>query len=234
MDAHGWTLLARLRRGCEIASTRAVVGGTVDSGGPFGAADSHQSATSQMWKPTGKRAAPRKRARRGGTSRSAVVLGGQRIASRPRARSLEHGELELPAGLGRAPDPLDAATMGKIAAGVSTRRYADTRRTATARGVAFVCLKLNEWLSCTFEGVGAVIGEYRRHPLSAACHSGGAAGLYLRNRLRTNSTLSKDWRYRGQAEGARRWLLGCVRAVGLANVKEGNLWRISIGTRQAG
>ena len=69
-----------------------------------------------------------RRALRGGSTRSAVVLGGQRIGiKRPRARSVDAGEMELPsfawAGAG---DPLDAATMAAIAAGVSMRRYAST------------------------------------------------------------------------------------------------------------
>ena len=69
-----------------------------------------------------------RRAVRGGTTRSAVVLGGQRIGvKRPRVRSLEHGELALPSFEWAAnADPLDAATMASMAAGVSTRRYAGT------------------------------------------------------------------------------------------------------------
>lgn len=65
---------------------------------------------------------------RGSTTRSAVVLGGRRIAvKRPRARSLTHGELALPAFTWAAQaDPLDAATLASMAAGVSTRRYAGT------------------------------------------------------------------------------------------------------------
>jgi hypothetical protein len=57
------------------------------------------------------------------------VLGGQRIAvRRPRARSLDEGELSLPSFQWAASaDPLDAATMAAIAAGVSTRRYASTQ-----------------------------------------------------------------------------------------------------------
>jgi len=61
---------------------------------------------------------------RGGTTRSKVVLGGQRIAvSRPRVRGVEAGELQLPTFQWAAlADPLNAATMAAIAAGVSTRR----------------------------------------------------------------------------------------------------------------
>ncbi len=69
-----------------------------------------------------------RKAVRGGTSRSSVVLGGQRIAvTKPRARSLARGELELPSFAWAAhTDPLDMATLASIAAGVPTRRYAGT------------------------------------------------------------------------------------------------------------
>jgi len=75
-----------------------------------------------------------RRAVRGGTTASQVVLGGQRIAVwRPRARSTTEGELSLRSfewAAGR--DPLDAATMAAIAAGVSTRRYASTQEPVPA------------------------------------------------------------------------------------------------------
>ena len=69
-----------------------------------------------------------RRATRGGHTDGAVVLGGQRIGiKRPRARSLEQGELRLASYEWAAQrDPLDAATLAAIAAGVSTRRYAGT------------------------------------------------------------------------------------------------------------
>lgn len=100
---------------------------------------------------------------RGGTTRSAVVLGGQRIAvKRPRARAVDAGELELPTFTwAAAGDPLDAATMAAMAAGVSMRRYRttleplpasdkamSTSKSATSR--RFVALseqQLTEWLS---------------------------------------------------------------------------------------
>jgi putative transposase len=69
-----------------------------------------------------------RRTSRSGHTAGAVVLGGQRLSiKRPRARSIEQGELQLPSyawAAGR--DPLDAATLAAIAAGVSTRRYAGT------------------------------------------------------------------------------------------------------------
>ena len=70
-----------------------------------------------------------RRAVRGGSTASQVVLGGQRVAvRRPRARSVTEGELSLPSFEWAANgDPLDAATMAAIAAGVSTRRYASTQ-----------------------------------------------------------------------------------------------------------
>lgn len=71
---------------------------------------------------------------RGGSTAARVVLGGQRIAvRRPRARSLTQGELTLPSFAWAAcGDPLDAATMAAIAAGVSTRRYASTQEPVPA------------------------------------------------------------------------------------------------------
>ena len=75
-----------------------------------------------------------RRAVRGGSTASQVVLGGQRIAvRRPRARSMADGELALPSFEWAAHcDPLDAATMAAIAAGVSTRRYASTQEPVPA------------------------------------------------------------------------------------------------------
>ena len=71
---------------------------------------------------------PHRRAVRGGSTSSRVVLGGQRIAiKRPRVQSMDAGELELPSFAWAAgADPLNMATMAAIAAGVSTRRYAGT------------------------------------------------------------------------------------------------------------
>ena len=65
---------------------------------------------------------------RGGHTQSRVVLGGERIAiRRPRVRALDAGELALPSfAWAAASDPLNAATMSAIAAGVSSRRYAGT------------------------------------------------------------------------------------------------------------
>lgn len=76
-----------------------------------------------------------RRAVRGGTTASRVVLGGQRIGVRRlRARSLDEGELALPTfEWAAAADALNAATMAAIAAGVSTRRYASTQEPVAAQ-----------------------------------------------------------------------------------------------------
>ncbi len=112
---------------------------------------------------------PSRRATRGGHTRGAVVLGGQRIAiKRPRARSLEGGELQLASYEWAAErEPLDAATMHAIAAGVSTRRYAGTldklpppeaalsvsRSAVSRRFVALSREQLTQWLSRSFQDV---------------------------------------------------------------------------------
>ena len=68
---------------------------------------------------------------RGGHTPASVVLGGQRLAiQRPRVRDRDNGELALASyEWARATDPLNAATMAAVAAGVSTRRYASVKRT---------------------------------------------------------------------------------------------------------
>jgi len=106
-----------------------------------------------------------RKAVRGGTTRSSVVLGGQRLAiAKPRARSLECGELELPTFAWAADgDPLDMATLASMAAGVSTRRYARTldelpppdeprsvsKSAVSRRWVALTQAQLDDWLSCS-------------------------------------------------------------------------------------
>jgi putative transposase len=73
----------------------------------------------------------RRTAVRGGTTPASVVLGGQRLPiQRPRVRGLDHGELPLRSyEWASNVDPLHAATMASVAAGVSTRRYAGVQRT---------------------------------------------------------------------------------------------------------
>lgn len=110
-----------------------------------------------------------RRAVRGGTTQSAVVLGGQRIAvRRPRAREVDAGELSLPTfEWAAAADPLNAATMAAVAASVSMRRYGSTleplpasetamstSKSATSR--RFVVLseqQLAEWLSAPLKDI---------------------------------------------------------------------------------
>ncbi len=105
---------------------------------------------------------PHRRAVRGGTTSSRVVLGGQRIAiKRPRVQAIDAGEIELPSFAWAAGgDPLDMATMAAIAAGVSTRRYAGTldelpppevslctsKSAVSRRFVALSQSQLYEWL----------------------------------------------------------------------------------------
>ena len=109
----------------------------------------------------------RRTAYRGGHTNSSVVLGGRRIAiSRPRARALEAQELSLPTFEWAAQsDPLNAATLSAIAAGVSTRRYGTTldplpasevqssvsRSAVSRRFVALSAEQLSQWLTRRIE-----------------------------------------------------------------------------------
>lgn len=112
---------------------------------------------------------PQRQAVRGGHTSSEVVLGGQRIrVRRPRARELGSGEVVLPSfAWASARDPLDAATLSAIAAGVSTRRYASTqdrvaepevgiatsKSAVSRRFVALSEQQLEKWLSCSLKEV---------------------------------------------------------------------------------
>lgn len=104
---------------------------------------------------------------RGGHTRTSVVLGGRRIAiNRPRARALEAQELSLPAfEWATERDPLNAATLSAIAAGVSTRRYGTTldplpeaevqssvsKSAVSRRFVALSAKRLGQWLARRIE-----------------------------------------------------------------------------------
>lgn len=106
---------------------------------------------------------------RGGSTKSRIVLGGQRIGVRRlRARSLDEGELLLPTFEWAAgDDPLNAATLTAIAAGVSTRRYSATQGPVPAahrpsaasksavsrRFVALSQQQLDEWLGRRLDDV---------------------------------------------------------------------------------
>ncbi len=69
---------------------------------------------------------PERRAGRAGTTRSEVTLGGRRIAiPRPRVRSKEGEEVELPSfAFAASRDPLDRYTLNAVACGISSRKYA--------------------------------------------------------------------------------------------------------------
>ena len=100
---------------------------------------------------------------RGGHTRSQVTLAGQRISiARPRARGIESGELQLPSfRWAEQQDPLDAATIAAMAAGVSTRRYRNTvdplphdeealaisKSAVSRRFVALSSERLTQWLA---------------------------------------------------------------------------------------
>ncbi|MHC4710008.1 MAG: IS256 family transposase [Planctomycetota bacterium] len=70
--------------------------------------------------------APDRKAGRAGTTRSEVTLGGRRVAvNRPRARSQEGRELELPSfAFAARRDPLDRHTLDSVACGASARKCA--------------------------------------------------------------------------------------------------------------
>ena len=112
---------------------------------------------------------PARSAYRGGHTHSQVTLAGQRVGiARPRARHVDTGEVSLPSfEWATERDPLDAATIAAIAAGVSTRRYRTTldplpeNTAATAvsksavsrRFVALSSARLEQWLASGFEHV---------------------------------------------------------------------------------
>jgi putative transposase len=112
---------------------------------------------------------PTRSAYRGGHTRSQVTLAGQRIAiARPRARHIETGEVSLPSfQWATHRDPLDAATIAAIAAGVSTRRYGTTldplpagesasavsKSAVSRRFVALSTQRLEQWLASRLDHV---------------------------------------------------------------------------------
>jgi len=106
---------------------------------------------------------PEREAHRAGSAPSEVTLGGRRVAlRRPRVRSVDGREVELPSFAYAAErDPLDRRTLDAIGVGVSTRDYArsleelpagETQRAVSKSAVSrrFVALskrQLGEWLS---------------------------------------------------------------------------------------
>ena len=71
---------------------------------------------------------PDRRAYRHGTEPTRVVMGGQKVTTqRPRVRSKDGAELQLPTlGLFQNEDPLNRALLSRLLSGVSTRKYART------------------------------------------------------------------------------------------------------------
>ena len=114
---------------------------------------------------------------RGGSTNSQVVLGGQRISiKRPRARAVaagvDAGELDLPTYTWAAnADPLNAATIAAVAAGVSTRRYrkaqealppphnalSTSKSAVSRRFVALSQQQLAEWLGRSLSELDLVV-----------------------------------------------------------------------------
>lgn len=106
---------------------------------------------------------PQRRAYRGGSTPSEVVLGGRRIVlARLRARSLTGEELALPSfTYASAHDPLNARTLEAIAVGVTTRKYrraldplppgvterAISKSAVSRRFVALTRAQLRTWLA---------------------------------------------------------------------------------------
>jgi putative transposase len=112
---------------------------------------------------------PDRRAIRGGSAPSEVVLGGRRIAlPRLRVRSTDGQELPLPSfRYASAHDPLDAYTLEQIAIGVATRKYRRTldplpdrvteraisKSAVSRRFVALTSHKLTTWLAAPLDGL---------------------------------------------------------------------------------
>ena len=106
---------------------------------------------------------PDRRAGRAGTTKSEVTLGGRRIAiPRPRVRSMEGEEMELPSfAFASKRDPLDRHTLNAVACGISSRKYArslgplseeiDERATSKSsvsrRYVAMTTKQMTSWLT---------------------------------------------------------------------------------------
>lgn len=69
---------------------------------------------------------PGRSAVRGGTARGELVMGGRRVqVRRPRARTLDGDEIQLPSWAAfAAEDPLDERAVNQMLVGVTTRRYA--------------------------------------------------------------------------------------------------------------
>jgi transposase-like protein len=106
---------------------------------------------------------PERSAGRAGTTRSEVTLGGRRIPiPRPRVRSTEGEEIELPSfAFAASRDPIDRHTLNAVACGISNRKYArsldrlpesieerSTSKSAVSRRyVAMTAKQLTSWMT---------------------------------------------------------------------------------------
>jgi putative transposase len=106
---------------------------------------------------------PDRRAGRAGTTRSEVTLGGRRIPiPRPRVRSQEGEEVELPSfAFAAKRDPLDRHALNAVACGISSRRYArsldplpeeiedrsTSKSSVSRRYVAMTTKQMTSWLT---------------------------------------------------------------------------------------
>ena len=106
---------------------------------------------------------PDRRAGRAGTTKSEVTLGGRRLpVSRPRVRSKEGEEVDLPSFVFAAKrDPLDRHALNAVACGISTRKYArsldplpdemeersTSKSSVSRRYVAMTTKQMTTWLT---------------------------------------------------------------------------------------
>ncbi len=106
---------------------------------------------------------PDRRAGRSGTTRSEVTLGGRRIpVARPRVRSKEGEEVELPSfAFAAKRDPLDRHALNAVACGISSRKYArsldplpeeieersTSKSSVSRRYVAMTTKQMTSWLT---------------------------------------------------------------------------------------
>ena len=106
---------------------------------------------------------PDRRAGRSGTTESEITLGGRRIPiNRPRVRSREGQEMELPSfAFAASRDPLDRHAMSAVACGISGRKYArsldplpeeisersTSKSSVSRRYVAMTTKQMTKWLT---------------------------------------------------------------------------------------
>ena len=106
---------------------------------------------------------PNRRAGRAGTTKSEVTLGGRRIPiGRPRVRSQQGQEVELPSfAFAANRDPLDRHTLNAVACGISSRKYArsldplpaeledrsTSKSSVSRRYVAMTTKQMTSWLT---------------------------------------------------------------------------------------